>query len=67
MAAVAAVDRLRATGVIESGQTVVAVMTAGGLKDIAPTARRQGEVPVVPPDIDAAVDTLRSVYGFTAR
>jgi threonine synthase len=66
MAAVAAVDRLRAEGVIGAGQTVVAVMTAGGLKDIAPTAQRQGEVPVVTADIGAAVDTLRSAYGFSA-
>ncbi len=66
IAAVAAIDRLRASGVIGAGQTVVAVMTAGGLKDVAPTARRQGEVPVVSADIDAALDALRTVYGFTA-
>lgn len=66
IAGVAAVDRLRAARVIDAGQTVVAVMTAGGLKDVAPTARRQGEVPVVPADIAAAVDTLHSVYGFKA-
>ena len=66
IAAVAAVDRLRASRVIDAGQTVVAVMTAGGLKDVAPTALRQGEVPVVPADIGAAVDTLHSVYGFEA-
>jgi threonine synthase len=66
MAAVAAVERLRADGVIAAGDTVVAVMTAGGLKDVAPAARRQGEVPIVSPHIDAAVDTLRRVYEFTA-
>jgi hypothetical protein len=42
-------------------------VTAGGLKDIAPTARLQGEVPVVPADLDAALDGLRAVYGFDTR
>jgi threonine synthase len=66
LASVAAVERLRAGGVIGAAHIVVAVMTAGGLKDVAPTARRHGEVPVVAADIDAAMDTLRSVYGFRA-
>jgi threonine synthase len=66
LAALAAVERLRAGGVIDAGQTVVAVMTAGGLKDVAPMAQRQGAVPVVPPDIEAAVDALRTAYRFTA-
>jgi threonine synthase len=66
LAALAAVERLRADGAISAGHTVVVVMTAGGLKDVAPTARRQGDVPEVSADIEAAVDTLRSVYGFTA-
>jgi len=66
-AALAAVHRLRADGVIASGESVVAVVTAGGLKDIAPTARLQGEVPVVPADLDAALEALRAVYGFDTR
>jgi threonine synthase len=66
MAAVAAVERLRSSSVIASGQTVVAVMTAGGLKDVAPAARRQGDAPVISADIDAALAALRSAYGFAA-
>jgi threonine synthase len=66
MAAIAAVERLRAGGVIGDGQTVVTVMTAGGLKDVVPTARQQGDVPVFTADIDAALETLRRAYGFAA-
>jgi threonine synthase len=66
IAALAAVRRLRADGVIAAGESVVSVMTAGGLKDVAPTARRQGELPLVPADLDTALDTLRGVYGFRA-
>lgn len=65
VAPVAAVQRLRADGAIGRDDSVVAVITAGGLKDPAPTARHQGDVPVVPADLDAALDTLRSVYGVT--
>ncbi len=64
-ASVAAVYRLRRDGVVADGQSVVAVLTAGGLKDVAPALRRQGDVPLVPPDLDAALDTLRAVYGVT--
>ncbi len=64
-ASVAAVHRLRRDGVVADGQSVVAVVTAGGLKDVAPTVRRQGEVPLVPADVDVALDTLRAVYGVT--
>jgi threonine synthase len=64
-ASVAAVHRLRRDGVMAGGQSVVTVVTAGGLKDVAPAARRQGEVPLVSADLDAALDTLRAVYGVT--
>jgi threonine synthase len=66
VAPLAAIRRLREAGVIAADARVVAVATAAGLKDPAPAAARQGEVPVVPPSIDSAVDTLRSVYGFAA-
>jgi threonine synthase len=66
VAPLAAIERLRADGVIGADARVVAVATAGGLKDPGPAARRQGEVPLVPPSIEAALDTLRSVYGFRA-
>ena len=64
-ASVAAVHRLRRDGVVADGQSVVAVVTAGGHTDVAPTVRRQGEVPLVPADVDVALDTLRAVYGVT--
>jgi len=66
VAPLAAIRQLREAGAIGADARVVAVATAAGLKDPAPAAARQGEVPVVPPSIDAAIDTLRNVYGFLA-
>jgi threonine synthase len=65
-AAVAAIRRLRDGSVIAAGDSVVAVLTAGGLKDAAPTRERQGEPPIVGADLEAVVTTLRDVYGFDA-
>ena len=66
VAPLAAIQKLRAEGVIGADARVVAVATAAGLKDPGPAARRQGEVPLVPPSIEAALCTLRNVYGFQA-
>ena len=55
-ASVAAVERLRSAGTISARDTVVALLTASGLKDPAVTARTQADPVVVPGDIDAAVE-----------
>jgi threonine synthase len=65
VAALAAVRALRARGVIGESDTVMVLMTAGGLKDPAATASRAGAIPVVGGDLDEFLGALRSVYGFT--
>jgi len=64
VAALAAVWRLHGEGVIGEQDTVVAVITATGLKDPEPTAREAGEIPVVPADLAALRDVLQHRYGF---
>jgi threonine synthase len=59
-----AVRQLRADGVIGARDTVVVVATAAGLKDPDVTRRALGEVPVVPPSLEAACDALAHTYGF---
>jgi threonine synthase len=66
VAPLAAVRALRRDGVIADGDTVVALVTATGLKDTEATARRAGAIPVIGGEIGALFDTLRSVYGFRA-
>jgi threonine synthase len=61
-AAVAAVHRLREDGVMAADATVVALLTAGGLKDPAPAAARLGEAPVVAPRLDAVDEALARAY-----
>lgn len=65
VAPLSAVAALRARGRIPREASVVVVVTASGLKDVQPTARRLGEAPVVAADIEAAIAVLRAVYGFT--
>jgi len=48
--ALAATQQLRVQGEIKAGETVVALLTASGLKDVAATATIQGELPSVPKD-----------------
>ncbi len=61
-AAFAAIDRLGADGTIRRGDTVVAVATASGLKDVdaAPSA----PLPAVEPDLDDLRRALGEHYGF---
>ena len=63
-AAPAAVERLVADGRIASGDRVVCLLTASGLKDTAATSARQGELLTVPTGFDAAVSELRRVGVF---
>ncbi len=62
-AAFAGIDRLRATGVIARGQSVVAVATASGLKDLG-TAPHPASPPPVAPNLDSLARTLKEAYGF---
>jgi len=64
LAALAAVWRLRSQEIIGEGETVVAVMTASGLKDPEPTAREAGEIPLVTADLAVLRDALKRAYGF---
>ena len=59
-----AIERLRAEGTIKADDKVVALFTAGGLKDTAATERSLGPVPRVAGDLDAAVKALKDGYGF---
>lgn len=65
-AALAAIEILKRDGSMGSDDAVVAILTAGGLKDPQRGARSAGPVPVVPPDLDAAVTALRDTYGLDA-
>lgn len=59
-----AIERLRNEGIIARDACVVSLLTATGLKDVAATDAALGPVPVVPGDLDAALNTLRNHYGF---
>jgi threonine synthase len=66
-AALAAVERMRRAGTIGVRDTVVALLTASGLKDPAVTARTQADPVVVSGNIDAAVGRLSAAGLFPAR
>jgi threonine synthase len=63
-AALGAIATLAAEGAIRPHHRVVAVATAGGLKDPAVTADRLGNVPVVPADLDTALAIIDRTYGL---
>jgi threonine synthase len=65
VAPLVAVGALRARGVIREGETVVAVVTASGLKDPEATARHAGPIPIVDADLDGFLETLSSRYRFS--
>ena len=60
------IERLRALGVIERDATVVALMTAGGLKDPDTANQRLGHLPGAKGDVDDAMRVLKAAYGFDA-
>ena len=65
VAPLAALARLRADGTIARDARVVALMTAGGLKDPAPSERQQGTLPVIEGNaLDTACRALADHYGF---
>lgn len=59
--ALAAIEQLRGSGVITPTQTVVALLTASGLKDPAATDSVQGDLLAVPTDQQAAYALLEKV------
>jgi len=59
--ALAAVEQLRARNEIGSSDTVVALLTASGLKDTAASAAMQGDLIPVPPDLDSARTILEHI------
>ena len=59
----AAVDRLTRAGTIAAGDTVVAVMTATGLKDSG-AGGDDVAAPTVAPDLEAVRVALHDRYGF---
>lgn len=60
----AAIERLRANGVIASDARVVALLTASGLKDTAVVDAALPPVPVVSGGLPEVIKALREVYGF---
>lgn len=63
-AALAAVDRLTEKGTIGRDETVVAVLTASGLKDSGVGVAEPRSVPKVSADLDSVLGALRKTYGF---
>jgi threonine synthase len=66
VATLPAIERLRASGVIAEGASVVALLTAAGLKDTASCERSLRPAPQIEGSIDAAVRALKESYGFDA-
>ena len=63
-AALAAVDRLAEKGTIGRDDTVVAVLTASGLKDAGVGVSEPRSAPMVSADLDSVLGALREAYGF---
>ena len=63
-AALAAVDRLTENGTIGPDDTVVAVLTASGLKDAGIGVAKPEKAPMVSTDLDDVLGVLRQSYGF---
>jgi threonine synthase len=59
--AIAGVAQLAAAGTIKPNDRVVALLTAGGLKDPDATASAQGALPAVPEDLDAVFAQLKAM------
>jgi len=63
-ASVAAVKRLKDEGSLDAHDTVVAVITGSGLKDISPTEKYLSPIPVIKPKIEELKKTLFEVYNY---
>ena len=60
----AAIERLRAAGVVAPDSRVMALLTASGLKDAAVIEDTLPPAPVVKGGLDDVMKALRDVYGF---
>ncbi len=67
VAALPAIARLRAEGTIAGDATVVALLTATGLKDNAAAESRLPPVPEIEANVAAAVGALKESYGYDAQ
>ncbi len=63
-AALAAIDRLTESATIGPDDTVVAVLTASGLKDAGVGDSEPRSAPMVSVDLDSVRGALRDTYGF---
>lgn len=57
-ATLVAVEKMKGTGLLKSGDSVVTLLTASGLKDTATTAKYQGEQIVLPANLETSIRTL---------
>ena len=62
--ALAAIDRLTESATIGPDDTVVAVLTASGLKDAGVGVSEPRRAPMVSADLDSVRGALRDTYGF---
>jgi threonine synthase len=60
----AAVEQLRAKGIIKSHERCVALLTAAGLKDPAPIETALPEPPLVSGGLTELMAALKTSYGF---
>jgi threonine synthase len=67
VATLPAIARLREGGVIAGDATVVALLTATGLKDNAAAETHLPPVPEIEPSVAAAVRALKENYGYDAQ
>ena len=61
----AAIERLRAQGVIAPHERCVALMTAAGLKDSGPIEQALPEPPLVTGGLSEVIVALKNAYGFS--
>jgi len=61
----AAIEKLRQQGTIGAHERVVALVTASGLKDIAPAEKALPPTPMVSGTLDDVLRVLHQSYGFT--
>lgn len=61
-AALAAVESLVGRGLLKLEESVVCLMTSGGVKDAVPVFGDDRPVPHVPPDLDETIELLQSHY-----
>ena len=60
----AVIKKLREMGTIDEDETVVALVTSGGLKDPATTQEYLPDIPLVEPNLDALREGLADAYGY---